>query len=131
MWAAEQQPAQPPAAPKSKYARAQLHGFEVFTLPGNANDGCTRTSQFDATDEKCYIGVDDVGEDARMRVELMIRAIDAAVSSAGTNHSSDVLHVFLAPEFFFRGPAGAYVIEDLVSSKVSVLHRAIALDPDS
>lgn len=103
----------------SKYQRAQLHGFEVFTLPGNSHDGCTRHAQFDASDERCYLGHEDVGEDAKARTDLMIAAVDAAHASARSNASADVLHVFLAPEFFFRGQAGAYLTDDLVSSRVA------------
>lgn len=104
------------ASRSPQYARAQLHGFEIFTLPGNTHDGCTRDAQFDEANKLCYLGLDDVALDAERRTALMIRAVEAAHASAATNRSADVLHVFLAPEFFFRGPAGAYRTDDILAS---------------
>jgi len=107
----------------SQYNAAQLAGFEIFTFPGlKDDDACSQESLFNEN-SFCYKGVDDVSDDAAMRVRIMLEAIDAAFASKKTNHSSSVLKVFLAPEFFFRGPAGAYLTDDIVTERVDCLNR--------
>lgn len=126
-----QQPSPQPSRPilpsskkkePSQYVAAQLHGFEIFTFPGSEMDGCRREALFDQTSH-CYLGLEDVYTDANERVEIMIQAVNSAYAAYRTNHSSSVLKVFLAPEFYFRGPAGAYRTDDLIDGRVSCLNR--------
>ena len=106
----------------SQYVATQLHGFEIFTFPGSEDDGCPRESLFDEN-SNCYLGLEDVYADANRRVDIMLQAVDSAHAAGKTNHSNSVLKVFLAPEFFFRGPAGAYRTDDLVDGRVNCLNR--------
>jgi hypothetical protein len=69
--------------------------------------------QFFAEDEKfgmggirCYTGNVDIENDVLGRLDVMEKAVAKAYTYS--NASSTVLKVFIAPEFFFRGPYGAY-----------------------
>lgn len=69
--------------------------------------------QFFAEDEKygmggirCYTGPLDLETDVLGRLSVMEKAVAEAYTYS--DRSSDVLKVFIAPEFFFRGPYGAY-----------------------
>eukprot|EP00890_Picochlorum_soloecismus_P002438 jgi/Picsp_1/3195/NSC_06035-R1_protein len=55
----------------------------------------------------CYLGnSNDERKDVAGRLEIMKEAVEAAYMKSNT--SEDVLKIFIAPEFFFRGPDGAY-----------------------
>jgi hypothetical protein len=55
-----------------------------------------------------YVGLEDIEEDIDARIEIMRAAINASASNSSVDNRSDTLKIFLAPEFFFRGPRGAY-----------------------
>jgi hypothetical protein len=55
-----------------------------------------------------YVGLEDIEADIDARIEIMRAAINASASNASVDHRDDTLKIFLAPEFFFRGPKGAY-----------------------
>jgi hypothetical protein len=57
--------------------------------------------------------VADNVQDAIKRVEVMKAMMNVAYNSAHWERSSQVLKIFMAPEFFFRGANGAYDIEKL------------------
>lgn len=60
-----------------------------------------------------YPGIMNIPLDIQQRCSLMERAIYIAHSSYKMIHQpSNVLKVFVAPEFFFRGPIGAYSMDD-------------------
>ncbi len=76
--------------------------------------------QFFAEDEKfgmggirCYTGPLDLENDVLGRLDVMERAVDEAYTYSNT--SSTILKVFIAPEFFFRGPYGAYNFSSIFS----------------
>jgi len=55
----------------------------------------------------CYLGhSNDERKDVAGRLEIMREAVEAAYMKSNT--SENVLKIFVAPEFFFRGPEGAY-----------------------
>ena len=55
----------------------------------------------------CYLGQShDERQDVAGRLEIMREAVEAAYIKSNT--SENVLKIFIAPEFFFRGPHGAY-----------------------
>ena len=41
----------------------QLHGFEIFTLPGTDLDGCSEDAVMDSKSH-CYLGLEDLSVDA-------------------------------------------------------------------
>lgn len=58
-----------------------------------------------------YPGHPDPVEDVKRRCALLAKVVDIAHKDIRTSPSSDVLKVFVAPEFFFRGQQGAYSME--------------------
>ena len=79
--------------PQYDYRRVQLIGFDI-------NNGIYK---------EAYRGEADPEVDIDRRCELMIEALRLAYDHA--DPASDVLKVFMAPEFYFRGRDGAYSIE--------------------
>jgi hypothetical protein len=93
------------------YSKVRFIGYVVDTAPKVNSDG-----------SKAYLGLDNPEFDLEARCALMFRAMDAAFDvlqpsasppSSSPPVPSDTLNVFMAPEFFFRGPAGAYGMEDV------------------
>jgi hypothetical protein len=74
------------------YRKVQFVAYRAYTGPGQDPDR--------------YIGPSDESEDVRQRVRLMVEAVGRAPSEV--DRSSDVLKVFVAPEFYFRSRYGGY-----------------------
>jgi len=115
--------------PTSKYKKVQGMGFQIYTGGAPAfldenktvlNPECVDQASYgqvvgaeegDPPMMQCYLGLDDPLEDARKRVEVMRAAVERAYQVADPN--PQVLKLFLAPEFFFRGVHGAYVFNQM------------------
>ena len=76
------------------------------------------TAPIDMGEHSCYLGLWNPYVDSRFDVLSQIRDIEArffffkeilANSYNYFDHSENVLNIFIAPEFLFRGPAGAYL----------------------
>mmetsp|Transcript_93158 Transcript_93158/g.259496 ORF Transcript_93158/g.259496 Transcript_93158/m.259496 type:complete len:522 (+) Transcript_93158:55-1620(+) len=92
-----------------RYARAQYLGFQIFTVPGTAADGCFASQPGDeATEDECYLGTASVAADLQGRLRIMRAAIERAHASSHWDRRSSTLKVFMAPEFYWRGARGAY-----------------------
>lgn len=76
------------------YTRVQFIAYRIYTGPGRDPDH--------------YVGLSDEAEDVRQRVKLMAEAVEAAGARSEIDPSSDVLKVFIAPEFYFRSTWGGY-----------------------
>lgn len=96
-----------------KYRWTQLVGLGLYTLP-----------QGILIDKGYYTGIrkelqehegtrDRNMEDAVERVRVMKQMLEVAHASKMYSRAADVLKVFVAPEFFFRGPRGAYDMRSL------------------
>ncbi|HUJ26793.1 MAG TPA: hypothetical protein VLW85_12290 [Myxococcales bacterium] len=72
--------------------------------------------------ESLYRGVEDSEKDIDARCAIMKKAIEAAAGHKKIDARPEVLKVFMAPEFFFRGSDGAYPVEEL--SRVVEVMRA-------
>lgn len=59
-----------------------------------------------------YPGMDDIESDLAGRLTVMNRALEVSLDAQNLDKSNSTLKIFLAPEFFFRGPSGAYSAED-------------------
>lgn len=109
----------------SKYSKVQGIGFQIYTggapafVHGNKgpqNPECLgRNSYGEFYDEnglqyQCYLGLDDPIDDVRVRIRLMKDAIEKAYEVA--DHASDTLKIFIAPEFYWRGIDGAYIMDN-------------------
>lgn len=96
------------AAPSS-YASTQCIGFEIVTSPLGDT----------------YVGIDNIAKDIEERCNLMWDAINLAATQKQVDHSSKTLKIFMAPEFYFRGPKGAYDIS-VVSMITANLQAKVA-----
>jgi hypothetical protein len=110
----------------SKYKHVQGIGFQIYTGGAPArvkaangtivlNPECQPSSYgqvvTDAAPElQCYLGGQDSMDDARRRVEIMKQAVLQAHETASPD--PDVLKLFIAPEFFWRGATGAYIFAE-------------------
>ena len=106
-----------PPGPGGK--KIQFIAYEVCTMPHGFDTK-------DTTDDDFYLGVrGDLDEDVRRRAELLSKAVAAA--AANPHVDPEALKIFIVPEFFWRGPAGAYNV-DQVFKKLRETH---ALDYSS
>eukprot|EP00930_Biecheleria_cincta_P045521 TRINITY_DN31368_c0_g1_i2.p1 TRINITY_DN31368_c0_g1~~TRINITY_DN31368_c0_g1_i2.p1 ORF type:complete len:435 (+),score=66.41 TRINITY_DN31368_c0_g1_i2:231-1535(+) len=94
----------------------------MFTVPGTAADGCFH---FDRTiHDKCYLGKHELVADLERRRDIMMEAIEKAYASSAWDRSNSTLKVFMAPEFFWRGPQGAYRLgPELTKSATAVFGK--------
>jgi hypothetical protein len=72
-----------------------------------------------------YVGIRQIDQDISQRVKLVANAIAKAHQEA--NSGPSVLKVFMMPEFFFRGPDGAYSMGedvDKIRTKLQDLVKA-------
>lgn len=77
------------------YSKAQFIAYGLYTGRGHNPDR--------------YIGLADEAADVRQRVKLMVEAVNAAGSHPNwVDPRPDVLKIFIAPEFYFRGVRGGY-----------------------
>lgn len=60
----------------------------------------------DSTDLQCYLGLEDTAADIHRRLTIMADAVDRAYDVS--NKDDNILKIFIAPEFFFRGVNGAF-----------------------
>eukprot|EP01047_Picozoa_sp_COSAG01_P050307 COSAG01_NODE_5071_length_4507_cov_1.789927_6_plen_228_part_00 len=93
-----------------QYKRLQYIGFPIET---GYNGYLSQNMLFYGEDNGVgsYVGLEDIQADIDARVDIMGKAINASASNSSVDVRKDTLKVFLAPEFFFRGPKGAYHAE--------------------
>lgn len=123
----------------SKYNRVQGMGFQIYTGGAPAfinitdddgytvrthNPECRGLNSYgsmttdDGEELQCYIGNYDLEQDVQTRLAIMKDAVEQAYHLAGSSRPGDmgpdgeILKIFIAPEFFFRGVNGAYTFED-------------------
>lgn len=96
-----------------KYSYIQFLGYEIDTSPSGLFGGQRR-----------YTGIGNTAQDIDLRCQLMEAAIERAYEQRQTGRG--LLHLFMAPEFFFRGADGAYDLDDVatVISKLQDLVKA-------
>jgi len=102
------------------YTNVQFIGYVLDTAPQVNTDG-----------SKTYLGLSDPQLDIEARCELMARAMQTARGALPQQSppvpEGQTLKVFMAPEFFFRGAAGAYTMDD-VQFAITSLQRMAADD---
>ncbi len=92
----------------TKYEKIQFVAFDIKPT--------TETSK---TGTKVYKGAKKSATDLRKRILVMKKAMDTAFKEGSIDHGEEVLKVFMAPEFYFRGREGAYpfeMIPDIMTS---------------
>ncbi len=81
---------------------------EVQFIAFNIKPGTTKTSP------PQYLGVDKPEDDIKKRCEITVDAIRKA-NTLAIDKSENVLKLFMAPEFYFRGSRGAYPFDQIDS----------------
>lgn len=92
----------------TKYEKIQFVAFDIKP-----------TTEISKTGQKVYKGAKKSATDLRKRILVMKKAMDTAYKDGSIDHGEEVLKVFMAPEFFFRGKEGAYpfeMIPDIMTS---------------
>ncbi|WP_437590304.1 hypothetical protein [Sorangium sp. So ce1000] len=87
------------------FARIQFVAYEIYTGPTPPTNGGGK---------RRYVGQASITTDIQERVALMKEAIEKAAASPHIDTRSGTLKLFMAPEFYFRGPGGAYKLDDIV-----------------
>jgi len=109
-------------APVPKYTSFQALNFQLYTGGANVsiedenginitNPECSNLNFHGITHDvlQCYIGHENTTKDVEDRLAVMSDAVERAYEHASKDEN--VLKVFVAPEFFFRGRNGAYLIK--------------------
>jgi hypothetical protein len=86
------------------YDQVVFIGYVLDTAPQENIDGT-----------KTYLGIEPPANDIAARCELIKAALETARGAlpAPASPPSNTLYVFMLPEFFFRGPTGAYEIAEV------------------
>eukprot|EP00523_Entomoneis_sp_CCMP467_P016079 CAMPEP_0168769536 /NCGR_PEP_ID=MMETSP0725-20121227/2453_1 /TAXON_ID=265536 /ORGANISM="Amphiprora sp., Strain CCMP467" /LENGTH=615 /DNA_ID=CAMNT_0008818949 /DNA_START=9 /DNA_END=1856 /DNA_ORIENTATION=+ len=104
----------------SKYTQFQALNFQLYTGGApvflNNDDGaiianpeCSNAVEGVLEGEsQCYMGHENATQDVLDRLDVLQTAVERAYEAASRNE--DTLKIFVAPEFFFRGLQGAYVV---------------------
>eukprot|EP00667_Euglena_gracilis_P007962 EG_transcript_8055 len=100
---------QPKPNTKGPYRQAQLLGFNIHTAPD---------SSMEHGRVQKYLGKVDIDKDIQARVRILEQAMDVAYESDRWDRSPETLKVFMCPEFFFRGPAGAYKVSPILEGSL-------------
>jgi hypothetical protein len=115
------------------YTNVQFIGYSIDTAP---RDNVDRTETYlgllgtRLDPEKAHQGLPNpqFARDTQARCELMTRAIHTALANlpqaSPPEAAGTTLKVFLAPEFFFRGPDGAYPMDDVQVVIATLQHIA-------
>ncbi len=102
------------------YTNVQFIGYVLDTAPQKNPNG-----------SETYLGLSNPQLDIEARCDLMLRAMqtarDALPLQSPPVPAGTTLNVFMAPEFFFRGPAGAYQMDD-VQLAITTLQQMAADD---
>jgi len=110
-----------------KYINTQFISFTINTIGGIADKGECKGQPVDPNNGFCYLGNrKNITEDISHRLEIVDQVLqrikrDASAKSPDIDHRDDVLKIVMIPEFFWRGPNGAYSTDLLKTSVVSDL----------
>jgi hypothetical protein len=114
----------PSSSAPSPYSKFQALGFQIFTggAPGFidvqddkgnnitiSNPECEKLLSYGhlGGEIQCYVGHHNTKQDVEQRLAIMTAAVKRAYELSDKDPKT--LKIFVAPEFFFRGPDGAYV----------------------
>jgi len=120
-----QQPSEPsqtqdlPPAATQPYIATQFISFTINTLGGLESHGECEGADVD-DNGVCYLGNRNSTEDVLHRLELVKKVLyrikeDAFAEYPDIEHADNVLKIIVFPEFFWRGPKGAYSIDELLN----------------
>jgi hypothetical protein len=97
------------------YSNIQFLAYEVYTGPA-----------LNEAKKKSYLGLPNAVDDIKARCDLMKRAMARALQLSGPADPS-TLKVFMAPEFYFRGANGAYLLSETTGTGAYVEGASVDL----
>lgn len=106
-------------ADQSKYIGTQFVSFTINTFGGLADKGECEGRQVD-TAGMCYLGNKaNLTEDVAHRLSIVMEVLDRIQEDMNAtkpvmDHRDDVLKIVMLPEFFLRGPDGAFSLTELL-----------------
>lgn len=89
------------------YSKVQYVALEICTMPKGFDTQWTTSDDY-------YIGRSHIPTDIQSRVDLIGEALEQAFKDPAIDKSPSTLKLFMAPEFLFRGPAGAYSLSQVL-----------------
>lgn len=92
--------------PSNNYSQCRFIGYAIPTGP--SQDKLIASKYLVGN----YLGSDDLEQDLVARVQILQNAVDTAKLALPSDDGLLVNNIFMAPEFFFHGPLGAYVYRD-------------------
>lgn len=101
-----------------KYNATQFISFTINTMGGSAAHGECDGKGVDPESGNCYLGNYDITKDIRHRLQIAERVLnriklDRDLANPDIDHAPNVLKICMFPEFFLRGPHGAYSVDQL------------------
>jgi hypothetical protein len=109
------------------YTGTQFISFTINTFGGFAEKGECKGKEIDYTGGEgptCYLGnSQNITEDFEHRLDLLIEVLDGLkkdiqAEDPKIDHRKHVLKIFMLPEFYLRGPDGAYTMEELMDDGI-------------
>jgi hypothetical protein len=120
----------PPSSPlkaNQKYSATQFISFSINTLGGLNEFGECDGRPVDKEDGLCYLGnPNDLEDDLNHRFDILQEVLltlkeDTLLEEQEIDDSPHVLKIFMLPEFYLRGPHGAYSAKELYRGKDALL----------
>ena len=113
----------------STYTGTQFISYTINTFGGLAEHGECVGREIDylgGDGPTCYLGNrQNITEDFEHRLDLLIEVLDDLKKDIQTkseasqiDHRTHVLKIFVLPEFYLRGPEGAYSMEELMDDGI-------------
>lgn len=110
------------------YIGTQFISFTINTIGGVADKDECKGQPVDPHNGFCYLGnADNITEDIFHRLEIIEQALskikkDVFSETPDIDHDDDILKIFMIPEFFWRGPNGAYSIDIMLPPETVFIH---------
>ena len=115
-----------------KYIGTQFISFTINTMGGLSEEGECNGHDV-SSDGKCYLGnANNITEDVHHRLAIVKHVVrklkeDSFNFKQDIDHDDDVLKIVMLPEFFWRGPDGAYSTRQLIQEDGILVQVANAL----
>ena len=101
-----------------RYYATQFISFTINTLGGSASDGECEGRPIDPKEDACYLGNNDIETDVNHRLAIIEDVLstlrnDVFTEEPEIDRDPRVLKILMLPEFFLRGPSGAYPTDEM------------------
>lgn len=121
------------------YTGTQFISFTINTFGGMADHGECKGRDYSPETGTCYLGNQrNLTEDVEHRLNILLQVLDTLKADMNStepriDHRDDILKIFMLPEFYMRGPKGAYNVSELFGdglllSTADKIHEYIAVE---